>query len=114
MKKVSAKTTNKKDIYEVRDAYRKALLEVGWSPDSPIEEVGDTVYDTVDIKKPCWCLIMKVKSFYAKLSQFDKELFYNEYLLRSPSYNFWYSINQNRQFHAKAKRKLEQRFYESF
>ena len=86
---------NDEALISIRNNFRKALLEVGKSPDC---HVFDLSYRFLDFLKdsPQKRYLVRVKRHYDSLDANHREVFVKEILEVGRHYNFWYLENYSR------------------
>ena len=94
--------------------YRKALIELGQSPDCHIYELGSQDFYLPSTSSKSYRLLEAIKAFYLSLTDFEGHIFVNDILERGRHYRFWYLYGYNRKDYQRTKRRLLQRIVEDF
>ena len=98
----------------IKSLYRKALLELGRSPDSHIYELGEQDFYLSSMSVPSRRRLEEIAIFYASLPKLEGEIFVNECLESGRHYRYWYLGGAGVRSYQRSKKNLFEKLREAF
>ena len=99
---------------EIKSLYRRALLELGRSPDSHIYELREQDFYLSNNQKESRDKLEKIALFYASLTKLEGEIFINDYLESGRHYRYWYLGGAASRSYQRSKKSLFEKLRAAF